>query len=765
MELQTIPYIDYVREDKSKYPLANEKGYYDPDCDYRIGDSGGFLMNIEFTFYNTQKFSEVSDSFTKHGTYCLYPKGTKQYNDFWITETKRRREGLTLNCKLYFKDIPGYTYCVTNEQKASTIKDFIALLDTLTETETKRYLNPLRITGDHYNYLNYGRITRTRSDEEKADETSRFSKAKKVEGFPRFWDGDYWNFKADEFVSFNELNLCKGKARRKGYSFKRGSQGANTMNLTPKITIVLAAFDSKFLTSPGKTTDMLKTNLDWYEHNTYWRRSFLSEDLDAIELGYKMSNTGNSKYGYRSKALSLTLRNNPGAPIGTDISEIDYEESGRNPVLQKSLNLVRSAAEAGGIKTGIIRVYGTGGEEDADWRDFCAIFYNPKGNGMMPFENIYDNNARHELCGFFHPQILNYEPYVDKHGNSDLEKSLEADNIEKKNAESNLGISDYIIYVGQRANSPSEAFKRGSENIFSSPDLDNYIIKLESDKDLHYWRDGELIEDESKVIFKTNAQLLAEGTKIHQYITSVPFTGKEDVQGCTREFYPPFVTNGSVPDDLYYILYDPIGKDKKLKELSIKNSLASIQVWMYPNNISNSPGDILVASYTGRRDEMKDIDRICLKLCKYYNAKALVEVDRGDTVNNFRLWQELRWLYKDPTSIIGENSKDNTNSNYGILIGTGSKAEDGLIYLKDFLYEPVAINSTTDAKVYQFQYIRDISFLKELQQYNSNHNFDRVSCARLMPFQRKAYKVKRTKARLVQRGTMLQDIGLYGYKG
>ena len=50
-----IPFIDYLCEDKSKYPKASEgisyitnKPLYDPDNDFLIGNSGGILMNIDF---------------------------------------------------------------------------------------------------------------------------------------------------------------------------------------------------------------------------------------------------------------------------------------------------------------------------------------------------------------------------------------------------------------------------------------------------------------------------------------------------------------------------------------------------------------------------------------------------------------------------------------------------------------------------------------------------------------------------------------------
>lgn len=767
-------FLDYVQiHDYSEYPTATSAGYKDTDDDFCIGQSTGFLMKMDFVFIDTELFSAVGDEFrsrcssvlTNDGHYCPYPVDTKLYKEFWTRETQRRRKGMTRNCKLYKKDIPGYIIANTGKAKEECIIKYINYLYSLSRTERKKYLHPLHITGDHYNYLNYGKIMRTVTDEER-NELDRLGKykVKKIKAFPRFWDGDYWNFKVDDFIALNSLHLCKGKARRKGYSFKRGSQSANTINLNPDITIILGAYDIKYLTKSGATTDMLKTNLDWYENYTYWSRGYLSEDLRCIELGFKKQKTGNKKYGYRSKALSETLESNPSALIGKDAIEADIEEAGKCPNLQEVLNVTLSSTEAGNVNTGTIRVYGTGGVKEADYKAFSDCFFSPSVNNMMALENIWDDNSRNTTCGFFHPQIWNYEPFM-LYGNSLVEAAYEVDLIKKEEAAKNKTISDWIIYVGQRANTPSEAFRTGGENIFSSPELSNHLSKLKSDNSLRYWRDGQLVKnDKGIVLFKTNQQLASENVTVHQYIENVPFKPKDDVHGCIREYYPPFVIDGAVPDNLYYVVMDTIGKDKSVKELTIKNSLNGIYVLMYPNNIANSSGDIIVAGYVGRTNQMEDADRIADLLCERYNAKCLPEVDRGNTVSNFRKWGKLYRLHRNPLSIIEEKLNVNTNADYGITIGTGERKVDGLLYLKDWLYTPVSVNEETGETVYILHYIKDIPLLTELLMYNSTGNFDRVSTMIVAMYQRLAYRTLRKTATKsnISGGTLLRNLNLYG---
>ena len=96
-------------------------------------------------------------------------------------------------------------------------------------------MKPLHITGDHYTYLNYSRIMRPINPEELEKMTKEELIGGKVkEGFPIFIDGDYWDYKLDLFCVLNNYDICKAKARRKGYSYKEGSKGSNRANLFKK---------------------------------------------------------------------------------------------------------------------------------------------------------------------------------------------------------------------------------------------------------------------------------------------------------------------------------------------------------------------------------------------------------------------------------------------------------------------------------------------------------------------------------------------------
>lgn len=717
------PFIDYILEDKESYKSLSSsicrftgKPWIDRDNDFLIGESGGVLMKIDFIFVGTEIFSRVADFYEKHGCYCLEPDDSPNAVKFWQREMDRRVKGVQAYCKLYIKDIPAY-------------------LAAKSDAERKALLHKVRITGDHYNYLNYGRIERAPNEKERKqlDKEGRF-KVNTVEGFPRFWDGDYWNFKIDELIANNSCNLCKAKARRKGFSYKRGSQAANTINANKNVTVTLAADQMDYLTEKGATSYMVKVNLDWYEDKTYWRRGYLSENFDkGIELGYKKSKEGQKAFGFRSKLLSVAIGKNESAAVGKKAIETDFEEAGKCPNLQKALDVMMSNSESGAMRIGTIRVYGTGGTKGANWEAFSNCFYNPGKNDMLPMENIWDANSRHAVCGFFFPQIWDYEPFIED-GNSLLFASWKDDYDKKRGAEKEKDAGEYNIYVGQRANSPNEAFTNTQENIFHSPELTNHINAIKYDKSNHFYEDGWYILDDGRVRFVTKQECIERAIfgsdRFHEYITDVPHNSKTDVHGCIREFYSPIPNDGS----LYFISYDPYRVDKNKEEVSTKNSLASFQVWMRTNSKTPYMGKRLVASYCGRLDTMEAVDKLVLYACLRWNCKVLYEAGTGELVTNFKKWGYRDKLLKDPSSYINRSVDGPRITGYGIVIGDGDIKLEGMRMVRDFLYEIVG-KTSDDTPIYRFNQIYDISFLLELDRFIFGRNADRLSSAIVAMFE------------------------------
>lgn len=721
-----IPFIDYLCEDKSKYPKASEgisyitnKPLYDPDNDFLIGNSGGILMNIDFIVINIERLSKAADTFDEYGTYCDYDPSTPAYESFWQRETSRRKKGVFIKAKLYYKDIPKFFDANT------------------TDEERESLLQPLRITGAHYTYLNYGRIERTPNDKERARlKREGAEHVETVMGFPRYWDGDYWNFKIDEFIANNKFHLTKAKARRKGFSYKRGSQAANTINLFPNVTVTLAADQLAYLTDKGATTFMAKKCLDHFEEHTFWRRGYISEAIDDILLGYRVSTKGLKNFGWMSNLYSVACGKNESAAVGKKAIEIDFEEAGKFPNLQKALDVTLSNTESGAISVGTIRVYGTGGTKGANWAAFSKAFYNPKMNKMLCMENVWDINKRHEVCGFFFPQVWDCEPYVER-GNSIIFTAYAWDKQDKENHFHNNDSETHIIYKAQRANTPAEAFINTTENMFASPELNLHVSDLINDNATRFFQDGWIIVNDlgnsNRAEFIPKAECIKRDIfgkgKFHEFVNQVPHGSRDDTHGCVRMYYRPFLVNGEVPKDLYFTVVDAYKVDKAQKDVTDKHSLYSAQVWMRSNTITPYPNQkLLVCEYIGRLDTMEQNDIVTMGMCLMYNAECCPEAGTGETVSNFIKYKLRCYLMLDPTNANTRKLTNPNNNDYGIVIGDGDKKYNGLRMLKEFIYEPLSY--TADGKpIRRLKSISSVRLLLECQRFTAEGNFDHISAA------------------------------------
>lgn len=721
-----IPFIDYLCEDKSKYLKASEgisyitnKPLYDPDNDFLIGNSGGILMNIDFIVINIERLSKAADTFDEYGTYCDYDPSTPAYESFWQRETSRRKKGVFIKAKLYYKDIPKFFDANT------------------TDEERESLLQPLRITGAHYTYLNYGRIERTPNDKERARlKREGAEHVETVMGFPRYWDGDYWNFKIDEFIANNKFHLTKAKARRKGFSYKRGSQAANTINLFPNVTVTLAADQLAYLTDKGATTFMAKKCLDHFEEHTFWRRGYISEAIDDILLGYRVSTKGLKNFGWMSNLYSVACGKNESAAVGKKAIEIDFEEAGKFPNLQKALDVTLSNTESGAISVGTIRVYGTGGTKGANWAAFSKAFYNPKMNKMLCMENVWDINKRHEVCGFFFPQVWDCEPYVER-GNSIIFTAYAWDKQDKENHFHNNDSETHIIYKAQRANTPAEAFINTTENMFASPELNLHISDLINDNATRFFQDGWIVVNDlgnsNKAEFIPKAECIKRDIfgkgRFHEFVNQVPHGSRDDTHGCVRMYYRPFLVNSEVPKDLYFVSVDAYKVDKAQKDVTDKHSLYSAQVWMRSNTITPYPNQkLLVCEYIGRLDTMEQNDIVTMGMCLMYNAECCPEAGTGETVSNFIKYKLRRYLMLDPTNANTRKLTNPNNNDYGIVIGDGDKKYNGLRMLKEFIYEPLSY--TADGKpIRRLKSISSVRLLLECQRFTAEGNFDHISAA------------------------------------
>ena len=733
------PFLEYIEEpDKEKkYKKASDCGWYDPHNNFLIGDSGGFLLNIRpGKFVNTELFNEAARTYQATGKYTQFKVDSIPHRQFRRRECDRRRNGFSAPCW---------------QNPDGSIED-------------------VWITGGHYNFLNYTRMERT--DESSVIVTEHGATAKKIYSFPSFIDAQFWTWQIIEFCRRNGLHLIIDKTRRGGFSYIMAADSSNEVNLSKHKVVIHVAADNKYLIKQGGLSDFAVNNLKFFEEKTPFKRGIYSPTTDSFKLGYRMKNGVEADDSWSSSLLSVSANNNPDCAIGKDAVTIKVEELSTMQNFDEFMNVTEPTMTVGTRTTGTLMSWGTA--TAANMQIFEQNFYNPRAFNFMPFENVWDNDARNEVCGFFKSYAWGLEGEIDgvkgfdEDGNSNLRIGLKLAARERiKKKETAKTFSEYLNYLGQRALFPAESFSSASENIFSSEALNKFEDKLRVDNSYKFYTDGELFEDGlKKIYFKSNARIKIENpdAKIYDYIQGVPRRGNEDPHGCIRVWFAPEYEETYIDDRLvrailpgtYVAVYDPVGIDKDKKEITDRHSHNSIFVVEMPRE-RNGFKPKLCAAYYGRTERLEEADEKFYRLCKWYNCigTGLVEINRGETVSNFRKWKATKYLGYEPLYVWDSAVKEKVSTSYGYNIGSGPKKLDGLRLLKEFLYEVIGKNEFGE-DIYVFERFLDYQTILELKKFNAEGNFDRISSLILLGIYWKSIDIK-GKRELASRKKVTED--------
>lgn len=644
------------------------------------------LRDNKGKFLDIRPFNEVGRNFMKNGFYCAEPTGSSAWYDFWFEERR--------------KCIEGY------------------------EEED------VKITGDHYFYLNYCPI-------QKVEDTNK-KKSKKIKGFPDFWDGDYTYFWCREIArngiseeDYNNLylkakikeeflnggyNLIVGKSRRKGYSYKSAAIATKNYFHIPYSLTIFAAYDKKYLYPKG-VFSMAMDYINFVNTHTAWNMPsdvINKPNAGHIKASYIEYNNGiRVEKGFQSEILSLTFKDNPDAARGKDAYDIFFEESGAfgTPgLLKDSYISTQDCVMAGDIKTGMITIYGTSGDLESGTVDYANMFERPESFGFLPFVNIWDDKTSNQLTGFFHPVNLNMEGFYDENGNS-FEQDAKENEIQAREKLINKGATSSELQrrMQEKPLGPSEAFASASTNTFPTMELKNQLdfVKSNNYQSIKgtpvelYYQDGIVV---AKPILDGSA------TPITSYY-NVPTDTKSAVVIYEHPVYNP-------PKGLYKIGYDPVRQDNG-------TSLAAYIVYKSVH-IGSSYSNIIVAEYIGRLENTDDIDNIGVKLAEFYNTTIMHENEITSVKNYYRRIKKLHLLALQPDNVISKVIKKSKVSRvYGCHM-TSQLKDAGERYIKDWLLD-IADYDEHGNPVYNYQRIYSIRLLEELLNYNRNGNFDLIS--------------------------------------
>lgn len=637
------------------------------------------MVDFNKKIVNSNKFRQASIQFLNTGQYCQYPEGTTEFYKFWDEERDRCINGYTADDGDF---ISGYNYFYLNYCPISRIVNHITT-NKLGNTVVKR-----------------------------VNEVS----------FPDFWDYDYYYFNAVQEAEEVGKHLCLLKSRRKGFSYKGGAMACRNYYLIPNSKTFIYASNKQYLTDDGILTKAWDY-MDFIDKNTAWgKKRSVNTQMRRRAGFYTKDDYGNViEMGYKSEIIGVTLKDNPDVIRGKKANLILFEEGGSFSELGAAWQIARPSVEVDGIAFGTMIVWGTGGDEGSAFETMKDMFYNPDGYNCLGFDNIWDETATTNKCGFFVPQYTNLDIrdkegkriYMDEDGNTFRKKSLEHILAERQivisNATSNAAVDRY---VAERPITPAEAMLEFNGNIFPKKELQEQLSLLRTNKKLQNHKQvGDLIQQPDgtiKWIIKKTGDITHYPLRTKRDETTGALIGDDPTGSIVIWEHP----NKDASPGLYIAGIDSYDYDE-----SSTTSLGSCFIYKRIQSIEQY-SDIIVAEYTGRPKSAEEFYENVRKLLLYYNARAMYE-NQNKGIFVYFTNKHCDYLLADQPDIINDivsNSK--VNRKKGCHMNKQIKQwGEGLI--KDWLNDE---NSVGKKNLYN---IMSEPLLEELIAYNDNGNFDR----------------------------------------
>lgn len=589
------------------------------------------------------------------------------------------------------------------------------------------------VTGYMYWFLNYSpmMLSKIREYKDKNGKKKKSKRADRVEALPECWEGIYWRFHCLDQASNGGLynnfeggqHMAELASRGKGKSYSLASilnhifvVGENE-EAHEKVKGIVTAYQKEYLTKDGvlnKFVDMA----NFCATNTQFPRKRLKNSLQEMTwiMGYKDVELDIER-GTQNTVLGVSSKDDESKLRGKRAAKILIEEFGTFPRLVDLYNVLLPSVQEGDIVFGQIYMLGTAGDNESDFAGAQEIMYNPKGYNMYALPNVFDKyNQGKPYFVFFFPGYVNRKGCYNENGVSDVIKALIEILMNRYRVKYNSTDPNTIIKtIAEVPITPAEAIVKTGVNMFPVADLTERIGQLDANPTEY---DDVYVGD---LVFNKDGQVEykpASATPIRD------FPHKDNkIEGAIEIYQLPEIDRniGKPYNDRYILGADPYDDDES-NTMSL-GSIFVLDLWT----------DRIVAEYTGRPPFADDYYEICRKLCLFYNGRLNYEYNKKGLFSHFSTRNSL-YLLTDVLDFLKEkqmmkdgygNKSKGTNASPAINAYARSR-------LRSWLLAPVPIMQTIDGEekevmVPRLFTVRNRALLKELINYNSEGNFDRIS--------------------------------------
>lgn len=589
------------------------------------------------------------------------------------------------------------------------------------------------VTGYLYWFLNYSpmMLSKIREYKDKDGKKRKSKRADRVESLPECWEGIYWRFHCLDQASNGGLynnfeggqHMAELASRGKGKSYSLASilnhifvVGENK-DAHEKVKGIVTAYQKEYLTKDGvlnKFVDMA----NFCATNTQFPRKRLKNSLQEMTwtMGYKDMELDIER-GTQNTVLGVSSKDDESKLRGKRAAKILIEEFGTFPRLVDLYNVLLPSVQDGDIIFGQIYMLGTAGDNESDFAGAQEIMYNPRGYNMYALPNVFDKyNQGKPYFVFFFPGYVNRKGCYNEDGVSDIIKALIEILMNRYRVKYNSTDPNTIIKtIAEVPITPAEAIVKTGVNMFPVADLTERIGQLDANLTEY---DDVYVGD---LVFNKNGQVEYKPTSATP-IRDFPHKDNK-IEGAIEIYQLPEIdrNTGKPYNDRYILGADPYDDDES-NTMSL-GSIFVLDLWT----------DRIVAEYTGRPPFADDYYEICRKLCLFYNGRLNYEYNKKGLFSHFSTRNSL-YLLTDVLDFLKEkqmmkdgygNKSKGTNASPAINAYARSR-------LRSWLLAPVPIMQTIDGEekevmVPRLFTVRNRALLKELINYNSEGNFDRIS--------------------------------------
>lgn len=589
------------------------------------------------------------------------------------------------------------------------------------------------VTGYMYWFLNYSpmMLSKIREYKDKNGKKRKSKRADRVEALPECWEGIYWRFHCLDQASNGGLynnfeggqHMAELASRGKGKSYSLASilnhifvAGENE-EAHEKVKGIVTAYQKEYLTKDGvlnKFVDMA----NFCATNTQFPRKRLKNSLQEMTwiMGYKDVELDIER-GTQNTVLGVSSKDDESKLRGKRAAKILIEEFGTFPRLVDLYNVLLPSVQEGDIVFGQIYMLGTAGDNESDFAGAQEIMYNPKGYNMYALPNVFDKyNQGKPYFVFFFPGYVNRKGCYNEDGVSDVIKALIEILMNRYRVKYNSTDPNTIIKtIAEVPITPAEAIVKTGVNMFPVADLTERIGQLDANPTEY---DDVYVGD---LVFNKDGQVEYKPTSATP-IRDFPHKDNK-IEGAIEIYQMPEIdkNTGKPYNDRYILGADPYDDDES-NTMSL-GSIFVLDLWT----------DRIVAEYTGRPSFADDYYEICRKLCLFYNGRLNYEYNKKGLFSHFSTRNSL-YLLTDVLDFLKEkqmmkdgygNKSKGTNASPAINAYARSR-------LRSWLLAPVPIMQTIDGEekevmVPRLFTVRNRALLKELINYNSEGNFDRIS--------------------------------------